>query len=123
MKRVLIAGWLTVFAVSATGCMTTGTEVAPETAQSFQKGKTTYDEVVAQLGTPQMTHFEGDGARTITYAYSKTTVAPESFLPFVGVLLAKGENNVTSVIFKFDPQGRLIDYSTGKDRATYKTFG
>ena len=97
--------------------MTAGTQVAPETASSFQKNVSTFDEVVGRLGEPQRVATAADGSRTAVYSYAQTKIRPESFIPYVGLLAGGSDTDTTSVLFRFDAKGRLIDYSSVKGHA------
>ena len=52
-----------------TACMSMGTKVEQDKLAQFQQGKTTYAEVVQQLGKPTQSILNSDGSRTIVYTY------------------------------------------------------
>ena len=54
-----------------TSCAATGTKVAPEQLTQFERGKTTYYDVVAALGKPTSMTLAADGSRQVIYAYSQ----------------------------------------------------
>jgi len=93
-------------------CASAGTKVDPSTAQQFQKGSTTYSEVVAALGEPTTVTTASDGKKTAAYSYAKTTVRPESFIPYVGAFVGGADVKTSAVIFRFDGADKLIDFST-----------
>jgi hypothetical protein len=49
----------------------------------FDPGHTTYNEIVAALGTPTVTETGQDGSRKIAYSYTRVTTSPATFIPIV----------------------------------------
>jgi len=55
--------------LALTSCMSMGTKVDQDKLTQFQKGKTTYAEVVQQLGKPTQSTLNSDGSRIVVYTY------------------------------------------------------
>lgn len=102
---VLIA----IFALS--GCMSMGTKVDQDQLSQFVKGRTTYAEVVQQLGEPTQNTINSDGTRTITYTYSHSQVKASSFIPIVGAFLGGSTSEDTTVTLNFDRRSLLTNYT------------
>jgi hypothetical protein len=93
--------------LSLTACMSGGTPVNPSTAAAFAAGTTTIDQVIGDLGQPTSDTTNGDGTRTLVYAHFHTAVAPQSFIPIVGPLVAHADTSSTMYVFMFDTAGVL----------------
>lgn len=105
---VLIA----VFALNA--CMSMGTKVDQEKLSQFVKGKTTYAEVVQQLGKPTQNTINSDGTRTITYIYAQSQAKAENFIPIVGGLFGGATTENTTVMLNFDKRNILTGYTASE---------
>jgi hypothetical protein len=53
-----------------TGCAAAGVQVTDQQAQSFQVGRATYADVVAQLGQPTTVSTSTNGRRVAVYSYA-----------------------------------------------------
>ncbi len=103
------------FAVLAlTACASYGTKVEQEKLSQFVKGKTTYAEVIRELGKPTQNTINGDGTRTITYMYAQSQVKAANFIPFVGSFLGGAESENTTVVLNFDKKNILTNYSASE---------
>ena len=71
-------------------CTSTGTKVDQAKLTAFIKGKTTYSEVVQQLGKPDQSTANSDGATTIMYTYKLTVDSAANYIPFVGGFIEGG---------------------------------
>ena len=108
LRRLLVVSALALFAAA---CASTGTKVDDSKVQAFQRGKTTYPEVVASLGAPQANLLSDDGSRTVTYSYAQASARPENFIPYVGVFAGGADSKLSGYTFKFDKDGLLVSYS------------
>ena len=101
------------FALSA--CFSGGTKVDPGKVAQFEKGKTTYAEVIQQLGKPNQSTVNADGKRTIIYTYHQTEMSAASFIPFVGMFFAgQSESENTNTTLSFDKDLILTDYTASE---------
>jgi hypothetical protein len=102
-----------VFCVAAllTGCAAGGTQVREDQVSGFKAGQTTLQQVVSALGPPQQNTVLADGTRAITYIYTKSSVRPETFIPYVGAFVGGADTASNSVTLRFDRNGLLQDYS------------
>lgn len=92
MRSIFLA-FLTVAVLS--GCAGLGQQ---KKEHHFVKGKTTYNEVVAELGTPGTVIRNTDGTKSI--AYSETKLDPKNYIPLVGSMIAdKPSTEMTIYIF------------------------
>jgi hypothetical protein len=112
--KILLAAAL---ALSVAGCASTGTKVDTAQVQQFQKGVTTYSDVVAAVGEPTNVTTAADGKKVAVYSYAQTTVRPETFIPYVSIFGGGADTKATAVIFRFDASDKLVDYSTSVSNA------
>jgi outer membrane protein assembly factor BamE (lipoprotein component of BamABCDE complex) len=96
------------------GCAATGVQVKPEQLSKFERGKTTYQEVVASLGKPNFTSMTADGARTATYFYAESSVQAATFIPIVGAFAGGADTRSNSVMMTFDRHGVLQNYTSSE---------
>jgi outer membrane protein assembly factor BamE (lipoprotein component of BamABCDE complex) len=117
MKAVLI----TVAALTLSACVATGRKVTQEQVSQFQKGKTTYQQVISSLGAPTNSTLLSDGSRAISYSYAQSQASAASFIPYVGGLVGGSETEHTSVYMTFDKNGVLTDYTATSGRTSTGT--
>jgi outer membrane protein assembly factor BamE (lipoprotein component of BamABCDE complex) len=103
---------ITLMGVSLCGCVSAGVQVQPEKLQAMKVGETTYQEVVARLGTPTANVISSNGQRVIVYSFVHSQARPESFIPIVGPLVGGADATANSVTFIFGPDGKLMSYSS-----------
>lgn len=100
------------FALSA--CVSTGTKVDPAKVVQFEKGKTTYNEVIQQLGKPNQSTIDSNGIRIIVYTYVQSQMSAASFIPYVGAFVGGSESESTTTMLRFTKELVLIDYTTSE---------
>lgn len=92
--------------LSLTACTTTGKEVKQEQLSHFVKGKTTYAQVVKELGEPNGLEVHQDGSKSAIYMSEKFD--PKAYIPFVGGFIA-GPPSATNVVLYFNKKSVLTD--------------
>jgi len=112
-KMVLIAA---VGALLLSGCVATGVQVDEKNLQSFERGKTTYGDVVARLGQPTSNTLLPDGRRMIMYTYMQAQARPENFIPIVGAFVGGADTRSSVVSITFDQTGILETYSSSQSQ-------
>jgi hypothetical protein len=100
--------------VALAGCAATGVKVSEEQAQSFQVGRSTYNDVVATLGAPTTTSVNSTGTRMAIYSYSAVQSRPQNFIPYIGPLISGYDTQTSAVTFTFDSRGILMNTSTAQ---------
>ena len=107
--------YLLVFVLLLSACTSTGTKVDQEKLSAFVKGKTTYPEVIQQLGKPDQSTVNDDGTIIITYAHKLSAAKSASFIPFVGGFIegGAGSEDIT-VTINFDNKSVLIGYTVSE---------
>jgi outer membrane protein assembly factor BamE (lipoprotein component of BamABCDE complex) len=111
--------YLSLFLAAAlVACASAGTKVDQSKVAAFQRGKTTYTEVITQLGTPNGAFTAADGSRSIVYMYTQVKTRPQSFIPLVGIFVAKADANSNVYTFTFGPDGVLKSYGASSSQAT-----
>lgn len=120
MKKTMV---IFIYALILVGCMSAGTKVERNQLSSFEKGKTTYSDVVAALGTPQVVTSQSDGKRSISYAYSQASPNAASFIPFIGGIVGTTEGEVVMVTILFDTENKLESFSHSQSKSSYGIGG
>ena len=70
-----------------TSCVAVGTKVSEEQLMQFQRGKTTYAEVVHALGKPTHATLAMDGTRQVHYIYSQSQMRAANYIPIMGAFV------------------------------------
>ena len=111
--------YLLAFAILVlSACTSTGTRVDQEKLSTFVKGKTTYSEVIQQLGKPDQSTTKEDGTATIKYMYKQTVGEAANYIPFVGGFIEGGAgSDDTTVTIDFDNKSVLVDYTVSERNA------
>jgi len=99
-------------ALALAGCVASGVKVDEKQLSGFQKGKTTYSDVIAQLGTPTSSTLRSDGVRTVAYSYVQAQARPESFIPIVGAFAGGADSRASFVVLVFDADGVLTSFTS-----------
>jgi hypothetical protein len=94
-------------AVIVGACSASGVQVTEQQAQSFQVGKSTYGDVVSQLGDPTTSMVDSTGSRIVTYSYSAASARPQNFIPYIGPYISGYDSKSSAVTFTFDSRGVL----------------
>ena len=97
--------------VGLTACASAGVRVDPSQMAQFQKGRTTYDDVVTALGKPSQETVDDSGNRTVMYYYANSKTRPESFIPIVGAFVGGADTESTSATFNFNSHNVLTKMS------------
>lgn len=108
MKRGMLA-----ILVALCACYSGGVKVTEEQVRKFEVGKTTYAEVVKELGPPTSVTASSNGTRTAIYSYVMAKAKAASFIPVVGLFAGGADTRHTMTTFRFDATGVLTEYSTG----------
>ncbi|HEX9465470.1 MAG TPA: hypothetical protein VGB82_22940 [Alphaproteobacteria bacterium] len=120
---MLIKNWISVVcAATLFGCVASGVRVTEDQVKQFERGKSTYDEVIAKLGQPNHTMTLGNGMRVVTYSYVEAAARPATFIPIVGPLVGGADARSNGASFTFDPRGILITYTISSSQ-TGSGFG
>ena len=88
-------------------CAATGVQVTEQQAQTFQVGKSTYADVVANLGEPTSVTSSSNGNRVAIYSYSAVASRPQNFIPYIGPWISGYDTKSSAVTFVFDRTGIL----------------
>ena len=89
------------------GCSSSGTRVDPAKVATFERGRTTANEVVASLGPPNGVSTLPDGSRVFAYTYLHTQARPETFIPIIGGFVGGADAQLQSATFIFGPDSVL----------------
>jgi hypothetical protein len=108
-------------ALLLSGCMASGVKVEEAALRQFQAGVTTYQEVEARLGKANTNAVGFDGTRFLSYNYSASQQHVGNFIPGVSTFIGGETREGTQVLLQFDPQGRLVGYTTSEGQMTTGT--
>lgn len=111
--------FIAIFSLSA--CMSMGKKVDQEKVSQFVKGKTTYAEVVQQLGKPSQSTINSDGSRTAMYMYIQSQANAASFIPIVGLFAGGANTENTTVTLSFDNKSVLTSYTASEGGSSMGT--
>jgi outer membrane protein assembly factor BamE (lipoprotein component of BamABCDE complex) len=92
------------------GCVSVGRQIDQTSASKIEKGKTTKEQVVMLIGSPDQIMSRGNGEEIYYYKYTRATAKPATFIPIFGPLV--GGANVQHQMFMvtFDSNGVVKDY-------------
>ena len=110
MRRTLFV--LLPLARALSCCTSTGVQVNERALTSFEKGKTTINDVFARLGQPTSNILLNTGQRIVGYTYVQAQARPESFIPIIGPLVGGADSRFSNVSLTFDRNGVLESYSS-----------
>jgi len=99
-----------------TGCVSSGVRVDEANLTSFEKGKTSYSEVIGRLGQPTTNALMPDGRRMLIYSWMQARARPQGFIPLVGPFIGGADSRATSVIIWIGMDGRLESYSASQSQ-------
>lgn len=102
--------------VTLTGCYSVGAQVNEGQLAGFEKGKTTYSQVVTQLGPPTSEQISSEGGRTVSWTYVQIKTRPESFIPLIGPFIGGADMKSNMVTMLFDGQGVLQNFSSSSSQ-------
>jgi outer membrane protein assembly factor BamE (lipoprotein component of BamABCDE complex) len=114
MKTLAIAAALCAFGL--TGCAS-GTYVSKDDSAQFQKGVTTEQQVLAQLGEPDAKAELINGGRRDSYIYNSGGPNPVDYIPLIALATESGYEHTTTVNFDFNAQGVLVNVNRFRERS------
>src|SRR5216684_4527323 len=77
--------YFVLLALAVAGCYSGGVKVTEQQVRKFEVGKTTYAEVVKELGPPTSVMSNSNGTRSASYSYVMAKAKAASFIPVVGL--------------------------------------
>ncbi|WP_434663355.1 hypothetical protein P5W99_24025 [Paraburkholderia sp. A3BS-1L] len=110
MNREVVTGLLC--GALLAGCVSAGVEVRPEQMANFRHGVTTLQDVITALGPASVETALDDGSMLLVYTYVTSRPHPESYIPFIGSLVAGADTHSSAAVFLFDSHGFLKSANT-----------
>lgn len=95
-------------------CASAGVKIDQSKLTQLQKGKTTYEDVVAMFGKPTQAMIKDDGSKMISYAYYSIQTRPETFIPYAGAFVGGSDSENTVVMINFDKKDILQSYTSSQ---------
>ena len=100
-----------VFILSAcllVGCVSVGRKIDQSAANRIEKGKTTREQVIRLIGSPDQITIRGDDT-VFLYQYMRATAKPETFIPIVGAFVGGANVQNQMIMITFSPDGKVKD--------------
>ncbi|MGB7912139.1 MAG: outer membrane protein assembly factor BamE [Desulfobaccales bacterium] len=94
------------------GCATSGRKIDQGAADQIEKGKTTKEQVVALIGSPESISRSSNGDTTYIYNYTRATAKPINFVPIVGAFAGGADVQHQMYMVTFGPNGIVKSYSS-----------
>jgi outer membrane protein assembly factor BamE (lipoprotein component of BamABCDE complex) len=91
------------------GCFSSGRKIDQSAADKIEKGKTTRDQVVNLLGSPDRITRRGNGDTIFMYNYMRATAKPATFIPIFGPLVGGANVQHQMYMVTFDSNGVVKD--------------
>ena len=92
------------------GCVSSGHKIDQAAADKIEKGKTTRDQVVSLLGSPDRVTRRGNGKTIFMYNYVRATAKPATFIPVFGPLVGGANVQHQMYMVTFDSNGVVKDF-------------
>lgn len=130
LNRSMVIFFFAYFLV-CNGCggmnMDYGKHIPITDVSSLVKGKTTRSEVEQRFGIPAYTTMMSDGRSMATYSYTKvqTSIAPQSYVPVVGLFAGGSTSTVhtQTLIVTYDKNALIEDYTFSQGGSTGQSQG
>ena len=103
--------YLLVIALTLSACAGAPKKLDQSKVDQFVKGKTTYSEVVRELGPPTNS-MNINGARTISYNYGQMHVNGATYIPVVNMFAGGVVQEGTNTSFGFDTNSILVSITS-----------
>lgn len=96
------------------GCVTAGVKVNEANLARFEKGRTTYGQILTGLGIPTTNTLLPDGRRMLMYTWVDARARPQNFIPLIGPFVGGADSRSSSVIIWIARDGTLDTYSASQ---------
>lgn len=106
MKTIVV---ISLIFFTLVGCATVGRKISQDAVNGIEKGKTTREEVIKLLGSPDQMAKDTNGNITMTYMYVRATTKPISFVPIVGAFAGGANVQNQIVMITIGPDGKVSD--------------
>jgi outer membrane protein assembly factor BamE (lipoprotein component of BamABCDE complex) len=100
---ILLAAWLA-------SCVSSGRKIDQSAADKIEKGKTTREQVVSLIGSPDRITRTGNGDTIYMYNYMRATAKPATFIPIFGPLVGGANVQHQMYMVTFGSDGVVKDY-------------
>jgi hypothetical protein len=103
-------------AMMLAGCVSAGVKVDEKNLAAFEKGKTTYSEILSRLGPPTTSTLMPDGSRMLMYSWVQASARPQNFIPLIGPFVGGADSRSSNVIIWIGTDGTLASYSASQSQ-------
>jgi outer membrane protein assembly factor BamE (lipoprotein component of BamABCDE complex) len=91
-------------------CVSSGRKIDQSAADKIEKGKTTREQVINLIGSPDRITRTGNGDIIYVYNYMRIAAKPASFIPYVGLFVGGSNLQHQMYMVTFGPDGLVKDY-------------
>jgi outer membrane protein assembly factor BamE (lipoprotein component of BamABCDE complex) len=92
-----------------TACTSVGRKIDTAAIDKIEKGKTTRDEVIKLIGSPDNLMPSQDGGVAFTYMHMKVKPKATTFIPVVGAFAGGADMKSEHLMIAFGPDGVVKD--------------
>lgn len=100
---ILLVAWLA-------GCVSSGRKIDQSAADKIEKGKTTREQVINLIGSPDRITRTSSGNTIFMYNYMRATAKPATFIPIFGPLVGGANVQHQMYMVTFGADGVVKDY-------------
>jgi outer membrane protein assembly factor BamE (lipoprotein component of BamABCDE complex) len=105
MKRMQGLCMVMLLATLFFGCASVGRKIDQSAVEKIEKGKTTREEVIRLLGSPDNITILGNGDSYLSYNYARAAMKPESLIPIFGAFVGGANVQSQMVMVTIDKNG------------------
>jgi outer membrane protein assembly factor BamE (lipoprotein component of BamABCDE complex) len=92
------------------GCVSSGRKIDQSAADKIEKGKTTREQVINLIGSPDRITRTGSGDTIFMYNYMRATAKPATFIPIFGPLVGGANVQHQMYMVTFGSDGVVKDF-------------
>jgi len=122
MHLMIVRSLCCLLLLTLTACQSTGTKIPHAELTQLVPSETQYVDIVARWEPPTSDTLHPDHARVVTYVSTQGQANPLNDVPFGPRLVGGSTSEHTTVIFTFDPHGRLLQ-STATQGSDKRNIG
>ncbi len=114
--RISILATAAILSAGLVGCSSQGNQqldclTVSQASRQIIRGKTTADQVKADLGGPLKVSYISDGNQQWEYDYTKLHLTAADFMPFINLVEVNARGTNKSLVILFNHQGVVEHYS------------
>lgn len=112
LKRLSALLLMALMFLAIPACVSVGRKIDQSAADKIEKGKTTREQVVSLIGSPEMITRNSNGDTVFIYNYTRSTAKPATFIPYIGPFVGGANTQHQSTSVTFGPDGVVKAFSS-----------